>query len=60
NLRAALDEHRRILDAFVARDPKAARKQMAAHIEARLKSVLAELDRQAVEGSSMADDPAPR
>ena len=43
NLRAALAEHRRILDALEARDPVAARRAMAAHIDARLEAVLAEL-----------------
>lgn len=44
NLRLAMSEHRRILDALEARDATAARRAMAAHIDARLKAVLQELD----------------
>jgi DNA-binding GntR family transcriptional regulator len=47
NLRAAIDEHRSVLDALQARDPSAARHAMTAHIEARLHAVLRELDAQA-------------
>jgi DNA-binding GntR family transcriptional regulator len=44
NLRAAMAEHRRILDALAARDAGGARRAMAAHIDARLAAVLAELE----------------
>ncbi|MGQ0634398.1 MAG: GntR family transcriptional regulator [Planctomycetaceae bacterium] len=40
NLRQALDEHRQIISALEARDPTAARRSMAAHIEQRLQAVL--------------------
>lgn len=46
NLRAALAEHRRILDALEARDPATARRAMAVHIDARLQAVLATFDGQ--------------
>jgi DNA-binding GntR family transcriptional regulator len=42
NLREALVEHQRILRALEARNPPAARKAMAAHIEARVAVVLKE------------------
>jgi DNA-binding GntR family transcriptional regulator len=44
NLRQAMREHRRILDALEARDAAAARRAMAAHIDARLQAVLRELE----------------
>jgi DNA-binding GntR family transcriptional regulator len=44
NLRAAMSEHARILDALEARDPAAARQAMADHIAARLQAVLSEID----------------
>jgi DNA-binding GntR family transcriptional regulator len=44
NLRDAMQEHERILKALEARDPAAARKAMAAHIDARLAGMLRELD----------------
>jgi DNA-binding GntR family transcriptional regulator len=44
NLRQALAEHRRILDALEARDATAARRAMAAHVDARLKAVLQALE----------------
>ena len=42
NLRAALDEHRRIIEALRARNPAAAAEAMAAHIASRLRAVLGE------------------
>jgi len=44
NLREAMREHERIVDALEARDPAAARRAMAGHIQARLAGVLHELD----------------
>ncbi len=52
NLREALEEHRRILAALSARDSEGARKQMAAHIAARLEAVLREIDSQDKAGNS--------
>src|SRR5262245_32868720 len=46
NLRLALREHGRILDALKAGDGAAARRAMAAHVQARLDAVLRELDGQ--------------
>lgn len=40
NLRAAFDEHLRILEALEQRNPEAAREAMASHIEARLQILL--------------------
>lgn len=50
NLRAAVAEHRQIMDTLEARDARGARRAMAAHIDARLRAVLAELDAQAAAG----------
>lgn len=44
NLESAMREHQIILDAIVRRDAGAARKAMAAHIDARREAVLAEFD----------------
>jgi len=44
NLRDAMAEHCRILDALESRDAPAARRAMTAHIQARLDDVLQELD----------------
>ena len=48
NLVDALHEHLRILKALQARDPDAARRAMAHHIDARLKAVLKEAVPEAV------------
>ena len=45
NLRRALSEHESILDAMQARDPDAARRAMAFHINSSLQTALRELDR---------------
>jgi DNA-binding GntR family transcriptional regulator len=52
NLRDAMHEHDRILQGLEARDPAAARRAMAAHIDARLAGVLREL--------AATDETAPR
>jgi DNA-binding GntR family transcriptional regulator len=54
NLRDAMHEHARILKALEARDPAAARRAMAAHIDARLKAVLQELDSAGQDGAASA------
>ena len=46
NLRQALDEHMKVIKALQARNPDAARKAMAAHIDARLGVVLKEAARE--------------